>query len=166
MEAVFDDVKGVDSVESGYSGGKTENPSFGAICSGMTGHAEVVRISFDPSVVSYSELLEIFFAIHNPTTLNRQGNDTGTHYRSVIFYHSDSQCEAAQQAIRAVDSQGSWPDKVVTQVAPAGVFYMAEAYHQKYFAHHTSLPYCQFVVSAKVQKFREKFAGGRVKFRV
>lgn len=154
LEAVFDDMKGVISVESGYAGGEGENPTYEAVCSGMTGHAEVVRVTFDPTVLSYTDLLEIFFAIHDPTTLNRQGNDVGTQYRSVIFYHSEEQRAAALEAVGKVPG-------AVTQVVPASEFYVAEDYHQEYFVNHTFQPYCMFVVSPKVKKFREKFAAMR-----
>ncbi|MFN7931720.1 MAG: peptide-methionine (S)-S-oxide reductase MsrA [Bryobacteraceae bacterium] len=154
LEAVFDEMKGVLSVESGYAGGEDAHPTYEAVCSGMTGHAEVVRVTFDPTVLGYADLLEVFFAIHDPTTLNRQGNDVGTQYRSVIFYHSEEQRVTASQAI--ANEAGA-----VTQLVPAGEFYPAEDYHQEYFVNHTFQPYCMFVVSPKVKKFREKFAAMR-----
>lgn len=158
LEAVFDRLEGVVSVESGYSGGHTENPSYEAICGGDTGHAEVVRVTFDPAVLDYRDLLAVFFAIHDPTTLNYQGNDVGTQYRSVIFSHSPEQQAAAKAVIAALDAAGVYPRPIVTAVAPAPQFYMAEAYHQEYFDHNPRQPYCQAVVSPKVAKFKQKFA--------
>jgi len=155
LEAVFDEMKGVVSVESGYAGGAVANPTYEAVCSGMTGHAEVVRVTFDPDVVTYGEVLDVFFAIHDPTTLNRQGNDVGTQYRSVIFYHSEEQKKAAEEAIRGLGTG------VVTEVSPVPKFHVAEDYHQEYFANHPSQSYCMFVVSPKVRKFREKFGENR-----
>jgi len=157
-EAVFDDLKGVISVESGYSGGAVANPTYEQVCSGRTGHAEVVQVKFDPSVISYRELLEIFFTVHDPTTLNRQGADVGTQYRSVIFTHSPEQRETAEAVIRDLDSQHLWPQPIVTQVVPFEAFYKAEDYHQEYFANNPSQPYCQLVVGPKVKKFQQKFA--------
>ena len=161
LEAVFDDLQGVLSVESGYAGGKNPNPTYKQVCSGTTNHAEVVRVRFDPAVLSYHDLLEIFFTIHDPTTLNRQGNDVGTQYRSVVFYHSPEQKETAEQVIRELTKTGIWDGAIVTQVVPATDFYVAEDYHQEYFQNNASQPYCQFVVAPKVQKFRSKFAGRR-----
>ena len=157
LEAVYDEVKGVDSVESGYMGGRKPTPSYEEVCSGVTGHAEVVRITFDPKVVSYKELLEVFFVIHDPTTLNRQGNDVGTQYRSAIFYHSPEQKRIAEQTIRELESQKLFDTRIVTQVVPAEPFYPAENYHQEYFQRNQGQPYCQFVVAPKVAKFRRKF---------
>ena len=158
VEAVFDDLKGVVSVESGYMGGKTVNPTYDDICTGQTGHAEVVRVTFDPSVIQFADILRVFFTVHDPTTLNRQGNDVGTQYRSAIFYHSDEQKEMAHEIIDEVNKASVWGTKVVTEVTPASTFYMGEAYHQEYFAHNPNQPYCLFVVAPKVKKFREKFA--------
>jgi peptide-methionine (S)-S-oxide reductase len=158
VEAVFDDLKGVVSVESGYMGGKTVNPTYDDICTGQTGHAEVVRVTFDPSVIQFADILRVFFTVHDPTTLNRQGNDVGTQYRSAIFYHSDEQKEVAHEIIDEVNKANVWGTKVVTEVTPASTFYMGEAYHQEYFAHNPNQPYCLFVVAPKVKKFREKFA--------
>jgi peptide-methionine (S)-S-oxide reductase len=155
LEAVFKRLKGVESVVSGYMGGSTENPTYQDVCSGSTGHAEVVQVSFDPQVISYADLLEVFFAIHDPTTLNRQGNDRGTQYRSAIFYHTPEQLAAGEAAILA--EQVHWPDPIVTELAAAEVFYPAESYHQDYFANNTYQPYCQFVVAPKVRKVIEKF---------
>ena len=157
VEAVFDDLKGVESVESGYSGGRLPNPTYKQICTGATGHAEVIRVTFDPSVISYREILDVFFTIHDPTTLNRQGNDVGTQYRSAIFYHSPEQKAIAEQAIRQLGADKIWRDPIVTQVVPEEPFYVAENYHQEYFRQHGYEPYCQAVVAPKMRKFREKF---------
>lgn len=158
IEAVFDQLKGVQSVESGYMGGKTLNPTYEDICTGNTGHAEVVRITFDDSVVSFRELLEVFFVIHDPTTLNRQGNDKGTQYRSAIFHHSPEQKADAEAVIRNLDGAKIWNDPIVTEVTPASNFYIAEDYHQEYFARTGDRnPYCSFVVAPKVAKFRKQF---------
>ena len=158
LEAVFDGLHGVESVESGYTGGKTANPTYPQVCGGDTGHAEAVRVTFDPRTVSFMELLEVFFAIHDPTTLNRQGNDAGTQYRSAIYYHTPAQQAAAEQAIAALNAEKAFDDPIVTEVAPAETFYVAEAYHQEYFANNGYQPYCQMVVAPKVAKFRKKFA--------
>ena len=157
LEAVFDDMKGVESVESGYMGGATKNPTYEDVCGGDTGHAEVVQVAFDPSVVSFKELLQVFFVIHDPTTLNRQGNDAGTQYRSAIFYHSPEQKAAAGEVIAAIAGAGLYSGKIVTEVAPASTFYIAEGYHQEYFARNPYQPYCQAVVAPKVAKFRKHF---------
>ena len=154
LEAVFDDLAGVESVESGYMGGHVEDPSYEAVCLGTTGHAEVVRITFDPAQVTFRDLLHVFFAIHDPTTLNRQGNDVGTQYRSAIFYHSPEQLAAAREVIGALDE----PAAVVTELTPAVTFYEAEAYHQEYFARNPHAGYCQYVVRPKVEKFQRYFA--------
>jgi peptide-methionine (S)-S-oxide reductase len=159
LEAVFDRMDGVVSVESGYMGGQTSNPTYKEVCGGRTGHAEAVQIQFDSGVTSYREILEVFFTIHDPTTLNRQGNDAGTQYRSAIFTHSPEQDRTAREVIRDLDAQRIWDDPIVTEVAPASAFYVAEDYHQEYFANNSRQPYCQFVVAPKVQKFHEKFAG-------
>jgi peptide-methionine (S)-S-oxide reductase len=158
LEAVFDRLRGVHSVESGYMGGHVDKPTYRQVCGGDTGHVEVVRVSFDPQQITYRELLDIFFSIHDPTTLNRQGNDVGTQYRSVIFYGSDEQRREAEQAIAALNKAHEWPAPVVTTVEPATTFYVAEDYHQEYFANNSSQPYCQIVVSPKVKKFQQKFA--------
>jgi len=157
LEAVFDEMKGVESVESGYMGGKTTKPTYEEVCSGETGHAEVVRLSFDPKVVSFKEILEVFFVIHDPTTLNRQGNDAGTQYRSAIFYHSAEQKSAAEQVIANLESARIYDDPIVTEVAPASQFYVAENYHQEYFQRNLGQPYCAYVVRPKVAKFRKHF---------
>ncbi len=157
LEAVFDDLRGVDSVESGYMGGKTANPSYEEVCSGETGHAEVAQLSFDPKQVSFKEILQVFFVIHDPTTLNRQGNDVGTQYRSAIFYHSAGQKAAAEQVIANMSAAKIYEDPIVTEVVPASKFYVAEDYHQEYFRRNPAQPYCAFVVRPKVAKFRKHF---------
>jgi len=161
LEAVFDDLQGVLSVESGYMGGTVAHPSYEQVCSGTTGHAEVVQVTFDPAEITYREILEVFFATHDPTTLNRQGHDQGTQYRSVIFYHSPEQERTAGETIRELGAQQVWDDPIVTQVAPAGTFWVAEAYHQEYFERNPYQPYCLAVVGPKVRKFRSKFAARR-----
>lgn len=153
LEAVYLEMNGVQKVESGYMGGHVEDPTYEQVCGGRTGHVEVVQVTFDPELASFREVLEVFFAIHDPTTLDRQGNDIGTQYRSVIFYHDDRQRLAAEEVIRELKSE----IPVVTAVEPAGVFYKAEDYHQDYFRNHPYQPYCTFVVAPKVKKFREKF---------
>ena len=158
LEAVYDRMKGVESVESGYIGGHVPNPSYQAVCTGRTGHAEAVQITFDPNVVSYRELLEVFFAIHDPTTLNRQGHDVGTQYRSAIFYHSPDQKAVAEDVIAALTKDQVFDDPIVTEVVHAGPFYVAEDYHQEYFAKNPEQGYCVAVVSPKVAKIRQKFA--------
>ena len=158
LEAVFDGLQGVESVESGYTGGRIANPTYQQVCDGGTGHAEVVRVTFDPRTISFKEILEVFFAIHDPTTLNRQGNDAGTQYRSAIFYHTPAQQAAAEQAIATLTAKKAFSDPIVTEVAPAQTFYVAEEYHQEYFANNSHQPYCQYVVAPKVAKFRKKFA--------
>ena len=157
LEAVFDEVKGVHGVASGYAGGHVDNPSYRAVCNGDTGHAEVVQVHFDPSVVSYRDLLNVFFAIHDPTTLNRQGADTGTQYRSAIFYHDDEQKRVAEELIKDLNAQKIWDRPIVTEVTKLDKFYMAEDYHQEYFANNPYQPYCMAVVSPKVSKFRKHF---------
>jgi peptide-methionine (S)-S-oxide reductase len=157
LEAVYDELKGVHSVESGYAGGHVDNPSYRAVCSGMTGHAEVVQVRFDPNVVSYRDLLNVFFTIHDPTTLNRQGADTGTQYRSAIFYHDEEQKKIAEEVVRDLNAQKIWDNPIVTEVTPFDKFYVAEDYHQEYFARNPYQPYCQVVVAPKVSKFRKHF---------
>jgi peptide-methionine (S)-S-oxide reductase len=154
---VFDDMKGVESVESGYMGGTADNPTYEAVCGGDTGHAEVVQVKFDPTVVSFPEILQVFFVIHDPTTLNRQGNDAGTQYRSAIFYHTPEQKAAAERVMSEVGAAKIYRDPIVTELEPASRFYVAENYHQEYFARNASQPYCQFVVAPKVAKFRKQF---------
>ena len=158
VEAVFDELNGVQSVESGYMGGKTLNPTYAQICDGDTGHAEVIQIKFDADVVSFRELLEVFFTVHDPTTLNRQGNDVGTQYRSAIFYHSPEQKQIADEVIAEVDAKKLWSKPIVTEVTPSATFFIAENYHQEYFARTgNSNPYCSVVVAPKVAKFRKQF---------
>jgi peptide-methionine (S)-S-oxide reductase len=157
LEAVYDDLRGVESVVSGYMGGETANPTYDAVCSGRTGHAEVVQVVFDPAKVSFRELLEVFFVIHDPTTPDRQGNDVGTQYRSAIFTHSPEQKAAAEEVIARLGAAKIYDDPIVTQVAPATAFYPAEDYHQEYFRRNPGQPYCAFVVKPKVAKFRKHF---------
>ncbi len=157
LEAVFVLVRGVQSVESGYMGGKVRNPTYREVCSGLTGHAEVVRVCFDPQAVSYKELLDVFFAIHDPTTLNQQGNDVGTQYRSIIFYASEEQRREVVQAIAELNAAKAWPSAVVTSVEPASTFFPAEDYHQDYFTNNPRQPYCQYVVAPKVRKLLKNF---------
>lgn len=156
LEAVYQELKGVQQVESGYAGGHVQNPTYEQVCDGTTGHAEVVRLSFAPEIVSYREILEIFFTIHDPTTPNRQGNDVGTQYRSVIFYHTPQQQEIARQVIAAMANV--WDAPIVTELSPAQEYYKAEDYHQNYFLQHPLQGYCAFVVAPKVAKFRKVFA--------
>ncbi len=155
LEAVYQELKGVTLVESGYSGGHVVDPVYEQVCDGNTGHAEVVRVHFDPAQLSYRDILEVFFTIHDPTTLNRQGNDVGTQYRSVIFTHSDEQMTMAKQVI--AEMAHVWDAPIVTELASAPVFYRAEDYHQNYFVNHPLQSYCAFVVAPKVSKFRKTF---------
>jgi peptide-methionine (S)-S-oxide reductase len=158
LEAAFQELEGVSSVKSGYAGGRRPNPSYEQVCTGTTGHAEVVQIAFDPDVIAYDDLLRIFFALHDPTTLNRQGHDVGTQYRSAIFYHSDAQRRAAEEVMREVTADELYPDPLVTQLEPLDTFYPAEAYHDDYFRRNPGNTYCQVVVSPKLAKFRKHFA--------
>ena len=157
LDAVFKELKGVERVVSGYAGGRVRNPSYQQVCSGNSGHAEVVQITFDPTEASYHELLEVFFTIHDPTTMNRQGADVGTQYRSAIFYHSPQQKQTAEQVIREIEAKKIWDGKIVTEVAPFTDFYAAEDYHQDYYAQNPDQAYCQVVIAPKVAKFRKKF---------
>jgi peptide-methionine (S)-S-oxide reductase len=157
VEAVFDDLRGVESVESGYSGGHKINPTYQEVCSETTGHAEVIQLRFDAALISFKEILQVFFAVHDPTTLNRQGNDVGSSYRSAIFYHSDEQRRIAEEVIKEVDAEGVYDNPIVTQVESFDKFYIAENYHQEYFANNPNQPYCAAVVAPKVAKFRRKF---------
>ena len=157
LEAVFDEIKGVNGVESGYAGGHMDNPTYRAVCNGDTGHAEVVQVHFDPNIVSYRDLLNVFFAIHDPTTLNRQGADVGAQYRSAIFCHDDEQEKIAEELIKDLNSQKIWDGPIVTEVSRLDEFYMAEDYHQEYFARNPYQPYCTAVVAPKVSKFRKHF---------
>jgi peptide-methionine (S)-S-oxide reductase len=158
VEAVFDDLEGVEDVVSGYSGGHKENPTYQEVCSESTGHAEVVQIKFDPDVISYDDILRVFFTVHDPTTLNRQGNDIGTSYRSAIFYHSDEQRAAAERVKDEIASEGLYNEPIVTEITPFDRFWPAEDYHQEYFANNPNQPYCSAVVAPKVAKFRQKYA--------
>jgi len=157
LEAVFDQLRGVSDVVSGYSGGQVASPSYEMVCTGRTGHAEVVQVTFDPVVINYSEVLRVFFAIHDPTTLNRQGADVGTQYRSAIFYTSPDQKAAAEEVIADIEAKQLWPSPIVTELVPLKSFYPAEAYHQEYFAHNPYQGYCQAIVAPKVAKFRKQF---------
>lgn len=157
VEAVFDEAIGVISVESGYMGGQTRNPTYKEVCSGHSGHVEVVQVTFDPGVISFRELLEIFFTVHDPTTRDRQGNDVGTQYRSVVFYHSEEQKKTTEEVIRELSAEQIWPHPFVTAIEAATEFYIAEDYHQEYFRTNPSQPYCRVIVEPKVRKFREKF---------
>lgn len=157
VEAIFDDLKGVEDVVSGYSGGHTDNPTYQQVCSERTGHAEVIQIRFDPSELSFKELLQVFFTVHDPTTLNRQGGDVGSSYRSAIFYHSDEQKRVAEETIAEFNAEGIYDNPIVTEVAAFDKFWPAEDYHQEYFANNPNQPYCSAVVAPKVAKFRQKF---------
>lgn len=159
LEAVFDEAKGIISVESGYANGHVPNPSYQDVCGGNTGHAEVVRVTFDPAVISFRDILNVFFAIHDPTTLNRQGADVGTQYRSGIYYHTPQQEQTAREIIRELNAQRIWNSPIVTEVEPLKDFYEAEGYHQEYYSRNQFQPYCMAVVSPKVAKFRKHFLG-------
>jgi peptide-methionine (S)-S-oxide reductase len=157
LEAVFEQLRGVESVVSGYAGGRNADPTYKQVCTGDTGHAEVVQLRFDPGIVAFREILQVFFTIHDPTTLNRQGNDVGTQYRSVIFTHSEDQRATAQQVVDDLTAQKLWPSRIVTEILPVPAFYPAEGYHQGYFRGNGYQPYCQVVVAPKVAKFRKQF---------
>ena len=157
VEAIYQDVIGVHKVVSGYAGGAIENPTYHQVCSGTTGHAEVAQIVFDPAVISFEEILFIFWCTHDPTTLNRQGNDVGTQYRSVIFYHDEQQKSIAERSKAETEASDLWPDPIVTEIAPLTIFYEGEDYHQNYFVENPYQPYCIFVINPKVQKFRKSF---------
>ncbi|MCB9456209.1 MAG: peptide-methionine (S)-S-oxide reductase MsrA [Anaerolineaceae bacterium] len=156
LEAVYDELKGVTDVVSGYMGGSALNPTYKQVCTGLTGHAEVVQLTFDPAVITFQDILDVFFTIHDPTTLNRQGADVGTQYRSAIFYHSPEQKATAEHAIADLNAAGLWGNSIVTEVAPASTFYAAEDYHQDYFANNPTQGYCMAVVAPKVAKFRKQ----------
>jgi len=158
VEAVFDDLKGVEDVISGYSGGEIKNPTYRDVCSGSTGHAEVIQIKFNPQEISFRDILRVFFTVHDPTTLNRQGGDVGTQYRSAIFYHSPEQKQIAHEVIEEITSERLYDNPIVTEVVAFAEFYPAEDYHQEYFANNPTQPYCAAVVAPKVRKFRDKFA--------
>lgn len=157
LEAVYDELEGIELVQSGYAGGHVENPTYRAVCTGSTGHAEVVQITYDPDVITFADLLDVFFTIHDPTTLNRQGADIGTQYRSAIYYHDDAQKQVAEQKIQQVTDESWWNDPIVTEVAPLDTFYVAEDYHQNYYANNPNQGYCRVVIAPKVAKLRQKF---------
>lgn len=157
LETVFDDLRGVKKVESGYSGGDAQNPSYEQVCVGTTGHAEAIQITFDPKTISFQNLLDVFFSVHNPTTLNQQGADEGTQYRSAIFYHSPEQKDVAESVIKEVNDSEVWNDPIVTEVTPFVAFYRAEDYHQDYYNRNSRQSYCQMVISPKLAKFRKQF---------
>lgn len=157
LEAVFADLRGVEKVESGYSGGAIDNPTYGQVCSGTTGHAEVVQVTFDPRRISFKEILEVFFVIHDPTTMNRQGDDAGTQYRSAIYFHTPEQKLISERVIKEINASGIWSAPVVTEVAPISVFYKAEDYHQEYYKNNPEQMYCQLVIAPKVSKFRKQY---------
>ena len=157
LEAVYDDLNGVTAVENGYSNGQTQNPTYQQVCTGRTGYAEVVRIEYDSDVISFRDLLNVFFTIHDPTTLNRQGADVGTQYRSGIYYHNDEQKRIAEETIAELGAQNLWPDPIVTEVEPVADYYTAEDYHQEYYANNPNAGYCQVVIAPKVAKFRKHF---------
>ncbi len=159
IEAVFREVDGVEHVVSGYTGGATRNPTYKQVCNGQTGHAEAVQVSFNPSRISYREILEIFFSVHDPTTLNRQGADAGTQYRSAVFYHNDQQKAVAEELVGELDEARLWKKPIVTQIVPLDTFYPAEGYHQEYFSRHPEQAYCQSVISPKISQFRKKWSG-------
>ena len=158
LEAIFEMVEGVRQVKSGYAGGHVPNPTYRHVCTGETGHAEVVQVEFDPEVISYADVLEIFFGIHDPTTLNRQGADVGTQYRSAIFTHSERQSEIAHEVRATIDADGPWDGPIVTEIQPLDTFYPAEEYHDAYFRRNGQQPYCAAVIAPKVAKFRQRFA--------
>ncbi len=157
IEAIFMEVRGISKATSGYSGGTVKNPSYREVTSGRTGHAEVVQLEFDPEIISYKDILEIFFHLHDPTTLNRQGADVGTQYRSVIFYHNDEQEKIARQVFEEIGRSDLWENSLVTEISPLGEFYVAEDYHQNYYANNPNQPYCTFVISPKLSKLRKLF---------
>jgi peptide-methionine (S)-S-oxide reductase len=161
LEAVYQEMEGVASVKSGYAGGRVKDPTYKEVCSGLTGHIEVVQVKFDPEAQSYRDILEVFFAIHDPTTWDRQGNDVGPQYRSAIFYHSDEQKRIAEEMIREMDASHDYRDPIVTEVREACPFYEAEDYHQEYYRNNPNQPYCAYVVAPKVRKFHNKFAAKR-----
>ena len=158
IEPIFDDMRGVSDVVSGYMGGSSSNPTYREVCSGVSGHAEIIQVTFDPQVVSFKQILEVFFAVHDPTTLNRQGHDSGTQYRSVVFYHSPAQQATTQQVIAELTAANAYADPIVTEVTFAREFYIAEDYHQEYFANNPNQPYCRAVAGPKIAKFNKLYA--------
>lgn len=157
LEAVFEQLRGVTKVQSGYAGGHVPNPSYQAVCTGMTGHAEVVQVAFDPAVISYRDLLGVFFTLHDPTTLNQQGGDVGTQYRSAIFHHDDEQRRAAEEVVRELEAEHVFDDPIVTEIVPLPAFYPAEEYHREYYRRNQNQPYCRAVIAPKVAKLRSKY---------
>jgi len=157
VEAVFNQLKGVESAISGYMGGHVDNPTYEQVCAKTTGHAEIVDVTFDNSIISFQDILNVFFTVHDPTTLNRQGNDVGPQYRSGIWYHSDEQKRIAEETIKRIDNEGLFPNKIVSEVTPASKFWIAEAYHQNYFANNPNQGYCSVVIAPKVAKFRKQY---------
>jgi len=157
LEAVFEQLRGVTKVQSGYAGGHVPNPSYEAVCTGMTGHAEVVQVAFDPAVISYRDLLGVFFTLHDPTTLNAQGGDVGTQYRSAIFYHDDEHRRVAEEVVRELEAEHVFDDPIVTEIVPLTTFYPAEEYHREYYRRNTNQPYCRAVIAPKVAKLRSKY---------
>jgi peptide-methionine (S)-S-oxide reductase len=157
LEAVFEQLRGVAKVQSGYAGGHVPNPSYQAVCTGMTGHAEVVQVAFDPAVISYRDLLGVFFTLHDPTTLNQQGGDVGTQYRSAIFYHDDEQRRVAEEVLRELEAEHVFDDPIVTEIVPLPAFYPAEEYHKEYYRRNPNQPYCRAVIAPKVAKLRSKY---------
>ncbi len=159
VEAVFQELKGVQRVVSGYSGGMVDHPTYKQVCSGTTGHAEAVQVTFDPEIISYEDLLYVFWRTHDPTTLNHQGADVGTQYRSVIFYYNEEQKAIAEKSKQETEASGLWPDPIVTEIAPFHNFYPAEAYHQDYYRNNPYQPYCRVIIDPKIRKLRKEFAG-------
>lgn len=157
LEAISEQLKGVEKVQSGYTAGRKKDPTYEEVCSGMTGHAEAVNVTFDPTVISFKDLLEVFFTIHDPTTLNRQGPDVGTQYRSGVYYHDNKQKKTTEEVIKAFDKKKIWANPIVTEVAPFKTFYAAEDYHSQYYRNNPNQSYCRFVIEPKVSKFRKKF---------
>jgi len=157
LEALYEQLRGVEKVEPGYAGGTVANPTYEQVCTGSTGHAEAVQITFDPRVITFRQLLDVFFTIHDPTTLNRQGEDVGTQYRSAIFYHDEEQRTTAERTIQELDAAGMWDDPIVTEVTPFSGFYPAEDYHHEYYRHNSGQPYCRMVIAPKVAKFRQLY---------
>ena len=157
VEAIFQSLEGVQKVESGYTGGSIKNPSYREVCTGRTGHAEVIQLTFDPNVISFAELLEVFWETHDPTTLNQQGADKGTQYRSAIFYHSEEQKKIAEASLEAAEESGLWPNKIVTEISPISAYYPAEDYHQDYYNSNKEQQYCSIVITPKMDKFKKRF---------
>jgi peptide-methionine (S)-S-oxide reductase len=157
-EAIFQQLDGVEHVASGYTGGQIKNPAYREVCDGTTGHAEAIQIQYDPQKISFIKLLEVFFSTHNPTTLNQQGADVGTQYRSAIFYHTDKQRQEAEKVIQQLNASGAWDDPIVTEITPASTFYIAEDYHQNYFNNNSTAAYCNFVIVPKIEKFKKVFS--------